>query len=111
VRPDRAVLIRERVISRVFLGEGADAPSAPHVRLEQPPHDPLGPVRADDAAPEEMAGVRGNCLDRLLVAAQGISVVANVLAPKVFVESLPKFSGLPSQALGHLAVAEVVAPV
>ena len=45
MRPHGAILIRERVVSRVRRREGADAPAAPHVRFEQAPHHALGPVR------------------------------------------------------------------
>ena len=107
VRPHRAILIRERVVSRVLLGQGPDAPAAPHVRFEQAPHDPLGPVRADDAAPEEMAGVRGDGLDRLLVAVQRVGVGADVLAPEVVFEALLELGGLLPQAGGQLGIAEV----
>jgi hypothetical protein len=47
--------------------------------LEQAAHDALGPVRADDAAPEEMAGVRGDGLNRLPRSGHGAQGVRRAL--------------------------------
>src|SRR5262245_21656632 len=87
VRPHRAVLIREGIVSRVSLRQRADAPAAPHIRFQESPHNSLGAIRANNAAPKKMTGVRGDRLDRLLVTIKRVRVVANVLTPELFFES------------------------
>src|SRR5437870_2768401 len=67
VRPDRSSLIGEGIVGGVPRGQRPDTPSAPQVGLEEALHDPPGVIRARDAAPEAVAGVRCDRPDGLLL--------------------------------------------
>src|SRR5206468_1615477 len=106
VRPDRAALVGGGIVSGVVRGEGADAPAAPHIRSQQPPYDPLRPVRAGDAAPQQVAGVGSDRLDRALVRVEAEGVEADVLAPEGRLEALLQAGRLAPQLGRPLRLAQ-----
>ena len=58
VGPDRAVVVRERVVGGVPLRHRPDAPARPQRVAHQSGRRPLDPLGRDDAAPEQVADVR-----------------------------------------------------
>src|SRR5262252_548664 len=63
VRPHRAELVRERVVSGIFRRKRANTPAAPHVWLEQALNDSRGVLGTGDAAPQAMTSVGDDGLD------------------------------------------------
>ena len=88
MRPDRALVVTNRVVTAVSLGHRAHAPPREEPGPEQVFDDVPGPIVADDAAPEQMADVRGERVDGLLVAVEREGIVGAVLEPEVVVERL-----------------------
>jgi hypothetical protein len=51
VRPDRSVLIRKWVVSRILFGERANSPTAPHIGFNKSMDHMGGPIGFDDPTP------------------------------------------------------------
>ena len=88
VGPDRAVVVRERVVGGVPGRHRADPPARPELLAHQPARDRIDALRRDDPAPEQMADVRAERVDALLLAVERKRVVAAaVLDPELLVEA------------------------
>ena len=107
--PDRAVVIRERVVAGVARGHGAHAPTGPELVSHQLVDDRVDAFRRDDAAPEQMADVRAERVDLPLVAVERQRVVAAALLdPEGLVEAVTQLGCLALEAIGELAVTPYV---
>src|ERR1700733_10817225 len=86
MRPDRAVMIRHRVITGLAARNGADAPAGEEMRPHQIGRDQARAILADNAAEEQSPGVRRPHLAWLLVAIERQRVGAEFLAPERLLE-------------------------
>ena len=59
VRPDRAVVIRHRIVARLAARDGADAPAREELRAEQVVRDLGRALRPRDAGEQHLPGIRG----------------------------------------------------
>ena len=84
--PDGPHVVPDRVVAALALGQGAHAPAG-EPRPEQVGGDGLRLV--DDAAPEQVAVVRGQGVDLLALVVHGEREVLAVLDPEVAVEAAP----------------------
>ena len=91
VRPDGAGLIVVRIECAVVGGQGANAPSGPHVRRHQALDHPLCALGRHDAGPQAMTGVGCNAQHLLLVAVERIGIEPKFLIPESLVE--PRVQG------------------
>src|SRR5947199_338654 len=76
VRPDRAVVVRHRVVAQLRSGDGTDAPAGEGLLVEQRASRAQGVLGAGDAREERVARVRGAHEARPLQAVQGQDVGA-----------------------------------
>ena len=99
VRPDRAVVVRHRVIARLALRDRADAPAAERLAAHQRVGGTARPLRIRNAREERMAGVRGANAAGPLGAIERERIGADIRAPERLLEliarrcsaSLPSF--------------------
>ena len=120
--PDRPDVVADRVVASLALGKRAHAPAREQPRSHQVPDDRLRLRLVDDAAPEQVAVVRGERVDLLSVRVEREGEVLAVLDPEVAVEAplqvcrlvfelvrerrvLPDLAGEPGAA--HLRVVRV----
>src|SRR6185312_7381021 len=77
---------------RLAAGDRAHAPAAERLRREERLAHPPRAVRARDAAPEDVAGIRRAHAARPLVAVEREGIGAQVLAPEVLLEARAKLA-------------------
>src|SRR5437763_2742147 len=87
MRPDRAEMIRVRVIGRILAGERANAPPAPHILLQASPNCAFRLILVCDAAPQALACVRCNGGNQPLLAILSIGIAALILHPVDLMEA------------------------
>src|SRR5262249_28417565 len=88
VRPDRAVVIRHRIVARLARGYGSHPPAGKRLGAKQHLRHARSPFTIDNAGEKALACVRRSDPARLLVAVQGQGVGANVVAPERRLEAL-----------------------
>src|SRR5262245_30962526 len=99
MRPDRAVVVRERVEASVVRGHCSNAPARPEVRAHEPVDDRVDLRRRDDPAPEQVPDVRAERVDLLLLAVEREHVEAAAgLVPERLVEARAQLPRLPVEA-------------
>ena len=76
MRPDRAVVVRERVVARVAARHRAHAPARPELLAHQLVDDRVDALPGHDPAPEQVADVRAERVDLPLLAVEREHVVA-----------------------------------
>ncbi|HZT90402.1 MAG TPA: hypothetical protein VFA05_00010 [Gaiellaceae bacterium] len=103
VRPHRAVVVDERVVALLVRGERAHAPPRPEAVAQQHVDDGVAALRRHDAAPEQMAHVRGDGVDRALVAVEAERVEA--VDPERIVEAAPQLRRIPLEPVREQVVA------
>src|SRR5512133_4233391 len=105
VGPDGAVVVRERVEAAVGCGHRPDAPARPEVRAYEPVDHRVDAIGWDDAAPEQVADVRAERVDLLLVAVEREHVeAAPLLVPERLVEARAELVRLTVQAFPELTL-------
>ena len=105
VRPDRAVVVRERVVAGVVLGHRPHPPPRPERLAHERVHDRVHALVRHDAAPQQMADVRAHRVDRPLVTIQRERVVAAaVLDPERLVEARLQRLRVPLEPGGELGI-------
>src|SRR3954454_9528336 len=88
VWPDGAVVVAEGVESRVAAGHRPDAPAGPQLLPHQPVDDGVDAFRRDDATPQQVADVRAQRVDLLLLTVERERVVAAAIVdPERLVEA------------------------
>src|SRR5919197_5775004 len=106
MRPDRAVVVRERVVAGVAGRHRPHTPAGPEPVTHQCVDDLLDSPLRDDPAPQQMADVRAERVDLPLVAVQRERVeAAALLDPERIVEALLQLLRLLLDARGEVAVA------
>jgi hypothetical protein len=103
-RPDRADVVADRVVASFALGQRAHPPTGEEPRPEQIPRDGLRLRLVDDAAPEEMAVVRGERVDLPPVGVEREREVFAVLDPEVSVEAPLQISRFLLEPVGESRV-------
>src|SRR6185437_16234836 len=83
VRPDRAVVVAHRIVSRLGRGDGAYAPSGKRRAVHQCPDHRGGALAIGKAGEQDMAGIRAPYPAGFLVAVEGEHV-----GPKLWIEEL-----------------------
>ena len=106
VRPDRAVVVRHRVVAHLVGVEGADPPAGEGGLVEQGVGHPPGARPAGDPREQAVPRVRGPHLAPPLLAVERQGVGGDLLAPEVLLEFLAQLLGLPLQLLGVIVLAE-----
>src|SRR6478609_12047151 len=104
VRPDRAVGIGHRVVSRLAPRDGADAPPREELLAHEIGSNPARTFRTDDAGEQQLAGIGGSDLARMLGAIEGQRVSAKLLAPECLLEAIGEQQGFgfePCRPIGH----------
>src|SRR5204863_3874208 len=96
--------ILERVVAAHLAGQAADPPAAEEVLAKQAIGDGAGTIPRDDAAPEQMARIRGDRIDRAFLSVECEHVVAELVAPEVAVEPLAELLRLSFQVGRELLV-------
>src|SRR5207247_3953413 len=84
--PDRPDVVADRVVPSLPLGERAHAPTREEASSEEVTRDRLRLRLVDDAAPEQLAVVRGERVHLLALVVERERVVLTVLDPEVAVE-------------------------
>ena len=103
-RPDRADVVADRVVARLALGQRAHAPAGEEPRPHQVPDDGLRLRLVDDAAPEQVAVVRGQRVDLLALGVEREREVLAVLDPEVAVEAALEVGRLLLELVGEVRV-------
>src|SRR6185295_3421294 len=90
VRPDRAVVIRHRIVARLAARDRTDAPAREEARAEQSVRDALRAIGPRDAGEQHLARVGCAHAARLLRAVERESVTFKLRAPERGLEFLCK---------------------
>src|SRR5436305_2607747 len=65
--PDRTKLVEVWIVRRIIAGDGANAPAAPHIFLQEPLSCAFCLVLIGNSTPQNLPGIRGNLRNLLLV--------------------------------------------
>src|SRR5215471_12660797 len=96
--PDRAVLVRKRIESGTVRRQSSNAPTTPHIGLQQAGDDAVSPLPTKDSAPQQVSGVRHHCPHLLLGAIERVGIESRLFAPEEFLELLLQRRGFPAQS-------------
>ncbi len=88
MRPDRAVVIRHRVVPGFRRADGADAPAAEYRRREERERNALGALGRGNTGEQDLSGVRRDHPAGPLCAVQRERVCGKILAPELRFEFL-----------------------
>src|ERR1051325_10896183 len=105
VRPDRAVVIRQRIVALLALRDGADAPAGEEVRTHQVVPDLGRALLRADAGEQNLAGVRAAHAARALGAVEGERIGAEIGAPERSLERVGETRRLALEPAGGLLAA------
>src|SRR5262249_30308363 len=94
MRPDRAVVIRHRIVARLAPGNGADAPSREELRGQQHRGDLASMLRPCDAAEQDLPGIGAAHQARRLGAIERKRVGAEIVGPEACLELRGELDGL-----------------
>ncbi len=92
--PDRAVVVRKRVVTSFSGGQGADSPSAEEIGPKQSVCSSFSPLRTCDTRVQAVARVRRAYPAGPFLAVKRQGVSAKVFAPEGFLEMLAELSSL-----------------
>ena len=106
VRPDRAGVVTDRVVAELLIRERAHTPTAEQLLRCEVACDGARALLRDDPRPQQVAHVRCERIDGLLVPIESDDVVAAALVrPEVAVEPGEHLLGLPLESVGERVVA------
>src|SRR5262245_26372892 len=95
VRPDRSIVIGHRIVARLAMRDGTDAPTRIVGKAQKLGGDFSRAFRPGDARKEGVAGVAGTYLARGLATVERQRVTADLFAPKALLEAPTQSLSLP----------------
>jgi hypothetical protein len=87
--PNGSVLVGERIVRGIFERQRSDAPTTPHIELQNSRYDASCAFGAHDTAPQQVPGIGRDGVYLLLVAIEGVCIKPEPLTPEKLFESLP----------------------
>src|SRR5205807_9340243 len=97
--PDRAEMIRVRIIGWILAGERANPPATPHILLQESPSCTFRLILVRDAAPQALACVRCNGGNQPFLAILSIGIAALILHPVDHMEAALQGLGFREEGL------------
>src|SRR6185437_5482677 len=104
VRPDRAVMIRQRVIPRLALGKCSDTPTAETIPTHEVAGHAARPLRRYYAREQRMPRIRGTHPTGPFLTIERQDIRSHLLIPELSLESNAQFFGVGRQPEGQLRV-------
>ena len=99
-------MIGHRIVARLALRDGADAPAGEEARLHQVGGDAARAILAHDAGEQQLPGIGGAHAARRLVAVERQRIGAELLAPERLLETLGEQLRLGLELAHHVETAE-----
>src|ERR1700704_5860979 len=84
MRPDRTVVVGQRVVSRLNGGHRSNSPPGEEVRAHEALRYSSSPLGRDDSCIEAMSGIRGAHTARVFLTIERQSIGAEIFAPELF---------------------------
>ena len=100
-------MVADRVVAAFALGHRPDSPAGAESWAEQVTGDCPRLRLVDDAAPEQVADVRGERIDLVAILVQRQREVLTVLDPEVAVEATLQICRLPFELVGERRVLQI----
>src|SRR5215472_3330541 len=111
MRPNGAVLIRERIEGGAVLGKCSNTPTAPHIGLKQTRDDSARALTTHDSAPQQVPGIGHDGLDLFLVTIERVSIESRLFAPEEVLEFPLQLGCFLAQRRREIRLVEVVKSV
>src|SRR6185312_5296151 len=99
--PNGAVVIRQRIVARLPVRDGANSPAVKEIRAQHLVGYACGDFRRSDAGIEALPGVGGADPARDFVAIEGQGIYGKIVAPECLVKTDSQILRLVVQAARH----------